>query len=167
MPGAGGAVPGDFLMRNRSRISGAGIETKVATSPGAATEIAHAEKRKGRRVVIVGMSRGALQAGKALAAGAPADGVVLVAGPLRKVASSVGSPTRLPRTLVVHHRHDACPKTPPSGVGYFQKWSGGRASVAWIATSGGSDDRPCGPRGAHGFYSQDGPAVSAIIGFIR
>jgi dienelactone hydrolase len=166
MPGAGGVHPADFLIRNSSRI-GAGIATKVTTSPSQAAEMTRAEKQKGRKVVLVGMSRGALHVGQALAAGAPADGAVFVSGPLRKVAGAIGSAAKLPPTLIVHHRNDACKMTPPSGVGFFQQWSGGRARVTWIATTGGPDDRPCQPRGAHGFFMQDGPAISAIVGFIR
>ena len=69
MPGAGGVHPADFLIRNSSRI-GAGIATKVTTSPSQAAEMTRAEKQKGRKVVLVGMSRGALHVGQALAAGA-------------------------------------------------------------------------------------------------
>jgi hypothetical protein len=166
MPGASGGSPNDFLVRNRGRI-GAGIETRMTTSPSQAAEIARSEKKKGRKVVLVGMSRGALHVGQALAAGAPADGAVFVSGPLRNVASALGSDAKLPPSLVVHHRNDACRLTPPSGVGFFQKWSGGRANVTWITTTGGRDDRPCQARGAHGFFMQDGPAVSAITGFIK
>lgn len=167
LPGAGGAVESDFLVRNRGKINGAGIEARVTTSPGEAVAIARSEKQKGRKVVIVGMSQGALRAGHALSAGAPVDGMVLVAGPLRKVASTIGSSAKLPATLIVHHRNDACPRTPPSDVAYFVQWSGGKAAVAWIGTSGTRHPNPCGPFGAHGFYRNDGPAVSAIIGFAR
>lgn len=167
MPGAGGAHPNDFLMRNRSKISGAGIETRVTTSPSEAADIARAEKQKGRKVVLVGMSLGTQHVGQALAAGAPANGVVLVSGFLREVASTVGSPAKLPPTLIVHHRKDACSYTPPDGVGYFQQWSGGRARVSWISNTGGPDAQPCRPNGAHGFFRQDSGPVSAIVGFIR
>jgi hypothetical protein len=167
MPGAGGIHAGDFLVRNQGRIGGGGIETRITTSSNEATNIARSEKQKGRKVVIVGMSRGTMDAARAIAAGAPVNGVVFVAGPLRNVASILGSPAKLPPALVVHHRNDACDRTPPSGVGFFQGWGGGRVRVQWIATQGSSDGRPCGPRGAHGFYMQDGPAVSAIVGFIR
>lgn len=167
MPGSAGVHPNDFLIRNRDRISGAGIETKVTTSPGEAADIARSEKQKGRRVVLVGMSKGARDVAQALAGGAPANGVVFVSGGLREVASILGSPARLPPALIVHHRSDACPKTPPGGVGYFQRWSGGRASVRWMTAEASPDRRPCGPDGAHGFFHQDNAPVSAIVGFIR
>ena len=44
---------------------------------------------------------------------------------------------------------------------------GGKVSLRWITNSGPPAPNPCGPRGAHGFFVQDGAAVSAIIGFIR
>src|SRR5690606_32929295 len=115
----------DFLVRNRSRIGRAGIETRMTTSPSEAAAIARSERRNGRKVVIVGMSKGTIHTAQALASGAPANGVVLVSGDLRRVASILGSPARLPPTLVVHHRRDACPKTPPSGVGLLQRWGRG------------------------------------------
>jgi hypothetical protein len=167
MPGAGGESPADFLIRNCGKIAGAGFETRVTTSPGEAAEIVRAERQKGRKVVLVGMNLGALHVGQVLGASAPADGAVLVSGGLHAVASSMGSPAKLPPTLIVHHHEDACPKTPPSGVGYFQQWSGGRARVSWIATTGTSDRRPCGPDGAHGFFRRGSGPVSAIVGFIR
>lgn len=167
IPGAGGPVPIDFLMRNQRAIGGAGIETKVATSPREAAAIAKAERKAGRKVVIVGMSRGAAMAANALASGAPVNGVVFVSGPLDNVRNRLGSAARLPRALVVHHRQDGCDRTSPRAVPGFISWSRGKARVAWINTSGTPARNPCGPRGAHGFYMQDGPAVSAIVNFIK
>ena len=171
MPGAGGIQPNDFLVRNQSKIRGAGIETRLTTSPSEAAGIARTEKQKGRKVVIVGMSKGALHVGQAIAAGAPVDGVVLVSGMLREAASAMGAPTKLPPTLIVHHRKDECRFTLPATVGFFREWSGGKARVTWITTTGvpppGPKGDPCRPFGAHGFFMQDGPAVSAIVGFVR
>jgi hypothetical protein len=83
----------------------------------------------------------------------------------------MGTSANLPPTLIVHHRKDECQYTLPSSVRFFQEWSGGKARVAWIATAGvppsGPKGNPCWPFGAHGFFTQDGPAVSAIVGFIR
>jgi len=167
MPGAGGAVSTDFLIRNRGRISGAGLDTQVATSAEQAASIARTEAAKGRKVVVVGMSQGGNMAGQVVAAGAPLAGVVFVAAPLRLVAGTIGAPAKMPAALVVHHRQDGCQRTLPEGVGYFQKWGGGKVSVRWINTTGKEAPNPCGPRGAHGFYMQDGQAVSAIIEFVR
>jgi dienelactone hydrolase len=179
MPGKGGPIPGDVLVRNRDKFSAAGIETRVTTSPAEAAEIARTERQKGRKVVIVGMSLGARHAVQAVAAGAPLNGLVLVSGVLGGAASTLGSPAKLPPTLIVHHRRDACIYTPASEAASLQQWSGGRARVVWIDTQPRSAtpptpvgpvalNDPCGPFvAAHGFYMQDGGAIRAIIGFIR
>jgi hypothetical protein len=80
-------------------------------------------------VILVGMSRGSIDVANALAAGAKANGVVLVSGAYSKVQLSIGSPSRLPATLVIHHRDDECHATPASAVTSFVAWSGGRAST--------------------------------------
>jgi len=43
----------------------------------------------------------------------------------------------------------------------------GKARLQWINTSGEPSSDPCNAQGAHGFFRQDGPAIGAIIGFIR
>lgn len=167
LPGAGGPVPIDFLIRNQGAFAGAGVETFVATSPKEAVGIAAKIKAANRRVVMVGMSRGGWMAAGALTMGARVDGVVFVSTGLDQVRQRIGSPARLPPALVVHHRNDGCDRTRPQDVQGFVAWSGGRARVAWIDTQGREAPNPCGPRGAHGFYMQDGPAVRAILSFVR
>ncbi len=167
IPGAGGPVPSDFLMRNRSAFAGAGVETFVANTPQEAVALSAKLKASGRRVVMVGMSRGGWMAAGALASGAKVDGVVFVSTGLNQARQRIGSPARLPPALIVHHRNDGCDKTAPGEVQGFAAWSGGRARVAWIDTQGREAPNPCGPRGAHGFYMQDGPAVGAILAFVR
>lgn len=167
VPGAGGAVPIDFLIRNKQRFAAAGIQTVTASSLRGIVSIARDEEIKGRKIVVVAMSRGTLAAASALASGAKVAGVVFVSGMYSRIKSRLGSPSHLPRTLVVHHRHDACRLTPPSAVGGFVAWAGGRASVRWINTSGTATGRPCGPRDAHAFFMNDRPAVAAIVAFIR
>jgi hypothetical protein len=81
--------------------------------------------------------------------------------------ATLGSPDRLPATLVVHHSHDACRRTPPGGAESFVAWARGKARLQWINTTGQPSSNPCNAHGAHGFFEQDGPAVSAIIGFIK
>ncbi len=166
MPGAGGATESDFLVRNKGRIGGAGVSVVVTTSSEQAASLSQSASAKGRKVFLVGMSRGSIDVANALAAGAKTNGVVLVSGAYSKVQSSLGSPSRLPATLVIHHRNDQCQATPASAVAPFVEWSGGRASTQWIVNQGTPAPNPCGPRGAHGFYTQDGAAVSAINGFI-
>lgn len=174
VPGAGGASPADFLIRNRGSFAAYGLETVVALSAGEAASAAASARGQGRKAVLVGMSAGTPTVAEALAAGAPAAGAVFVSGPLmppgirgRSVAGALGSPARLPATLVVHHRRDACPLTPPQGVAQFVRWSGGKVRASWVDGGGGGDGRNCGPRSAHGYIGQDGPAVAAIASFAR
>ena len=167
MPGAGGAVPIDFLVRNQNRIGGPGVSVIVTTSSGEAASLSKSEAAKGRKVILVGMSRGTIDVASAIASGAKADGVVLVSGAYDNVRATLGSPSALPRTLLVHHRNDECNSTPPAAAASFIAWSGGKAYVSWIGNRGSPVPNPCGPRGAHGFFMKDGAAVSAINGFIR
>jgi hypothetical protein len=167
IPGSGGIQPNDFLIRNEARFAAAGIETKATTSSSEAVSLASAARASGRKAVIVGMSLGGLATASAVAAGAPANGVVFVSSDLNTVSAQIGGAAKLPPTLVVHHRHDGCRRTPPTAVEPFLRWSGGRARVSWIDTTGDNNTDPCRASSAHGFYRNDGPAVSAIIGFIR
>jgi hypothetical protein len=167
MPGSSGIVPGDFLVRNQERFERAGIRTIMTTSPATTAETVAAEAAQGRKVVIVGMSKGSVDAAEAIAAGAKPAGVVLVSGIHSRVMAALGSPDRLPATLVVHHSRDICRFTLPADASDFVKWARGKARLQWINTSGEPSDNPCNARGAHGFFRQDGPAVSAIIAFVR
>lgn len=173
VPGAGGAVPSDFLMRNQRNFQAYGLSTVVATSASQAAAAANQIAAQGGRPVLVGMSAGTPKVAQAVAQGARAAGLVLVAGSLVpnpkgvSVIQALGSPARLPPTLVVHHRQDECRLTPPEAVGSFVGWSGGRARVSWIDGGGGGDGRPCGPMSAHGFVGQDNQAVAAIASFAR
>lgn len=167
MPGSSGIVPGDFLVRNEGRFRGAGIRTIMTTSPSSAAQAIAAETSQGRKIVIVGMSKGAVDVASALASGAKPSGAVFVSGIHSMVMATLGSPARLPPTLVVHHSQDACRRTPPSDASRFVAWSSGKARMQWINTTGAPSDNPCNARGAHGFFRKDGPAVSAIIGFVK
>jgi hypothetical protein len=167
MPGSSGIVPGDFLVRNQARFEQAGIRTIMTTSPTTAAESVAAEAAQGRKAVIVGMSKGSVDAAEAIAGGARPAGVVFVSGIHSRVMATLGSPDRLPVTLVVHHSRDICRFTLPADASEFVTWSRSKARLVWINTSGEPSDNPCNARGAHGFFRQDGPAVSAIIGFVR
>ena len=162
VPGAGGAVPSDFLIRNRAALEQKGIATIVAQDG-----VAAAVARAGHPVVVIGMSKGTPTAA---AGSSQADGLVLVSGMLMpgpaplSVKAAVGSPSALPRTLIVHNPDDPCALTPASGVAAFQAWSG-RAQVAWIR-SGPGLGKPCGPFSGHGFAGNDAAAVAAIANFI-
>jgi predicted esterase len=167
MPGSGGIVPNDFLVRNDARFKAAGIRTILTTSSSTAASTIAAETAQGHKVVLVGMSLGTVGVASALASGARPAGVVFVSGLYPTVMETLGSPNRLPPTLLVHHSHDVCPRTLPSSATEFAHWSRGKARVHWVNTTGEPSPNPCNARAAHAFFRKDGPAVSAIIGFIR
>jgi len=167
MPGSSGIVPGDFLVRNEGRFKGAGIRTIMTTSPSSAAEAVAAEIAQGRKVVMVGMSKGTVDVASALASGAKPSGAVFVSGIHSMVIATLGSPGVLPATLVVHHSQDVCQFTSPSDAFCFVAWSGGKARIQWINTTGHPSQNPCNAQGAHGFFKQDGPAVSAVISFVK
>jgi len=70
MPGSHGIVPGDFLVRNEERLQRSGIRTIMTTSATNAADAVAKETAQGHKVVIVGMSKGAVDAAAAIAAGA-------------------------------------------------------------------------------------------------
>jgi predicted esterase len=167
MPGAMGAVPNDFLVRNEARIRGKGVRTVITTSAAEAASLSRQEAARGTRVILVGMSKGTVDVAEALVAGAQARRVVLVSGSYRRAMARLGSPANLPPALLIHHPNDTCRVTLPESAREFVAWSGGKARVTWVNTSGREPANACGPLGAHGFYRQDGAAVSAINAFIR
>lgn len=123
------------------------------------------------KVTLVGTSRGTLRAASGIAAGAHPSRLVLTSGFLtnesgssENVASILGTPAALPPTLVVHHRHDECDKTSPSGVAPFVAWAGGKARVVWL-DGGISEGRPCEAMAHHGFNGIDGSVVAAVSAF--
>lgn len=92
-----------------------------------------------RPITVVGTSRGNLRAAQGIARGARPDALVLTSGFLtnasgsrNNVANILGSPAKLPKTLVIHHRNDGCRMTQPGGVAPFIKWSAGKARVVWL-----------------------------------
>jgi hypothetical protein len=167
MPGSLGIVAGDFLVRNEDKFKRAGLRTIMTTSPASAAAAVADEAAYGRKAVIVGMSKGAVDAAAAIATGARPAGVVFVSGIHSRIIATLGTPDRLPATLVVHHSRDICKFTLPSGASEFTAWARGKARLQWINTSGEPGSNPCNAQGAHGFFKQDGPAVAAIIGFVR
>ncbi len=167
MPGSAGIVPGDFLVRNEGNFKRAGIRTILTTSPSTAAQAVAAETAQRRKSVIVGMSRGAVDAAEALAAGARPAGVVFVSGVYGRVIPALRTPDLLPATLVVHHSRDVCKFTLPGAANEFVAWARGKARLHWINATGEPSSNPCNARGAHGFFRQDGPAVAAIIAFIK
>ena len=182
LPGGDGAIRagengeiqglrGNQLVRTRHAYAARGLAVLVAdagTDLKSAVDYMAAIKRP---VTVIGTSRGTLRAAEGIARGARPDALVLTAGFLSpnsgsgsNVMSILGSPTALPRTLVIHHRQDGCRATLPAGVDPFIKWSAGRARVSWL-TGGVEEGDPCQARGHHGFNGLDGQVVGLAAGF--
>ena len=172
--GSGGAIgrlKGNQLVRTRKAYEAHGLAVLVVDADvnlKAAVDYMRAIKGP---VTVVGTSRGTLRAAEGIAAGAHPDALVLTSGFLsaesgsgQNVESILGSPSRLPRTLVIHHRQDGCRFTQPAGVEPFIKWSAGRARVVWV--DGGSDlGNPCQAKGHHGFAGLDAKVVGLAAAF--
>jgi hypothetical protein len=172
IPGKGGIIPSDPLLRNRAALNAQGIATLTVPHGTVIGEAINYMRKIKEPVGLVGVSAGVHFASRAIGNGAKPDSLVLISGSLggpgpRPVPAPdvIKNPALMPRTLVLHNRNDACDVTPVSAVEPFIKWAGGRASLQWIGGSGPGKD-PCGPNTAHGFMGADGQVVSAIAGFI-
>ena len=173
VPGAGGAVSNDFLVAHLQVFAQAGLDPVVVESASAAQSTVETRKAEGKRVTLVGMSFGAVTVAQAIAAGARPDAVVFAAGgllppgtPNGSVVETLRDPALLPRTLVLHHRADACRFTSPEAVPAFLRWAKGRASVRWIE-GGGGPGLPCRPNSPHTFEGRGTVAAEAIVAFAR
>jgi hypothetical protein len=176
--GPGGSfahLRGNQLVRTRHAYAARGFAVLVPDlGVDLSAAVAFMAKIK-RPVTVVGTSRGTQRAAEGLAQGARPDALVLTSGFLspqsgqgvhRSVIALLGSPARLPRTLVIHHRQDNCRFTLPSGVEPFIKWSGGRARVVWL-DGGTSSGNPCEARAHHGFNGLDAQVVATVSAFAR
>src|ERR1700687_473063 len=133
MPGGSGAIAagdhgdihglqGNQLVRTRQAYAARGLAVLVVdagTPLDAAVQYMAAIKRP---VTVIATSRGTIRAAEGIAGGARPDALVLTSGLLspesgsgQNVMSIIGSPTSLPRTLVIHHRLDSCRSTLPAG----------------------------------------------------
>jgi hypothetical protein len=182
MPGADGVIAaapggvitrlkGNQLVRTRNSYLARGLAVLVI---GAGTNLASAVQYMAaikRPVTVIATSLGTVRAAEGIAAGARPDALVLTSGFLSpesggrpNVQSILGSPSALPRTLVIHHRDDSCKSTLPAGVEPFIRWSAGRARVAWVS-GGAAQGDPCEPQSHHGFNGLDQQVVSLAAGF--
>jgi hypothetical protein len=182
MPGGSGAIsPGEHgeinglrgnqLVRTRHAYAARGLAVLVVNADinlGSAVQYMAAIKRP---VTVIATSRGTQRAAQGIAGGARPDALVLTSGFLspesgsgQNVESILGSPSSLPRTLVIHHREDACRYTLPAGVEPFIKWSAGRARVRWVS-GGGNQGDACEAFAHHGFNGLDGQIVGMAGGF--
>ncbi|MEN9709513.1 MAG: hypothetical protein RIQ68_1921 [Pseudomonadota bacterium] len=125
-----------------------------------------------RPVIVAGTSRGTLRAAQGIAKGARPDRLVLTSGMLTpesghrslNVSTVLGTPEKLPPTLIVHHRWDGCRVTLPVGVEPFLKWAGGKARVTWL-DGGITEGDPCDAWGYHGFNEIEARMVAAVASF--
>jgi hypothetical protein len=182
LPGGNGAIRagdhgdihgllGNQLVRTRQAYAARGLAVLVAdagTDLKSAVDYMAAIKRP---VTVIATSRGTQRAAEGIARGARPDALVLTSGflspesgPTISVMSILGSPSALPRTLVIHHRQDACKFTLPAGVDPFIKWSAGKARVSWLSGGEARGD-PCEAFGHHGFNGLDGQVVGLAAGF--
>jgi hypothetical protein len=182
MPGSNGVINagehgeinslrGNQLVRTRNAYAARGLAVLVldaGSNLASAVQYMAAIKRP---VTVIATSGGTPRAAQGIASGARPDALVLTSGLLSpesgggsNVMSIVGSPSALPRTLVIHHRNDGCKVTAPAGVEPFIKWSGGRARVAWLS-GGRNEGDPCEARAYHGFNGLDGQVVGLAAGF--
>jgi len=137
LPGGSGAIQagdngdihgllGNQLVRTRHAYAARGLAVLVAdagTDLAAAVQYMVAIKRP---VTVIATSRGTIRAAEGIARGARPDALVLTSGFLSpesggggNVEAILGSPSALPRTLVIHHRQDGCKFTQPAGVDPF------------------------------------------------
>jgi hypothetical protein len=172
IPGKGGIIPSDPLLRNRAALNAQGIATLTVPHGTVIGEAINYMRKIKEPVGLVGVSAGVYFASRAIGNGAKPDSLVLISGSLggpgqRPIPAPdvIKNAALMPRTLVLHNRNDACDVTPVSAVEPFIKWAGGRATLQWIGGSGPGKD-PCGPNSAHGFMGADGQVVGAIVGFI-
>jgi hypothetical protein len=160
--GSFGGLAGNQLVRTRKAYLGYGIAT-LTIDQGVNVAAAVTYMRSiAKTVVVAGTSRGTLKVPASLSA--KPNGIVLTAGFLDNVRSSIGSPGALPPTLVVHHKQDGCKFTPPGAVEPFKAWGGGSVRVTWI-DGGTSTGDPCQARAYHGFNGNDGKVIAAVAQF--
>lgn len=124
-------------------------------------------------VTVVGTSRGTLRAAYGIKNGARPDKVVFTSGFLsdasgdrENVMTILGEADKLPKTLVIHHRHDNCRRTAPDGVKDFMTWTQNRAKLIWL--EGGEEiGNPCEAQSFHGFRGLDQKVVESVAAFAR
>lgn len=162
--GADGSVArnGNWIVRTRAAYLRNGIAS--ITLDGGADPAKAVEYMRGiaPRVIVVAMSRGALKVADTLAA--RPDGIVFASSILDGARGMIGDPSRLPPTLIIHHKQDSCRLTLPESAVAFQQWTGGKARLVWI-DGGSSTGDPCQARAYHGFIGREGQVVSAITSF--
>jgi hypothetical protein len=160
------------LVRTRGAYLAKGLAVLVVDADVNLAQAVDTMAKIKRPVTVIGTSRGTLRAALGIAAGARPDALVLTSGfltpasgkPSENVATILGTPARLPKTLVIHHRNDGCKFTQPAGVAPFIKWAAGKARVVWL-DGGGTQGDPCQARSHHGFEGLDDQVVNLAAQF--
>jgi hypothetical protein len=156
------AREGNWIVRTRGSYSGRGIATLLLDGGADVGKAIEYMRGIAPKVVVVAMSRGSLKVPGSLSY--KPDGVVFASSMLSDVKSSLGDPSSLPPTLVVHHRQDTCRVTLASDVEPFQAWAGAKARTVWI-DGGSSTGNPCRAQAYHGFIGRESAVVGAIASF--
>jgi hypothetical protein len=172
--GAGGTITKELdnqLVRTRMSYFQRGLAVLVVDADVDLSQAVKYMAEIKRPVTVIATSRGTLRAARGIADGARPDALVLTSGFLtnesggrENVADILGTPKDLPHTLVIHHRHDSCRWTLPTGVDPFIHWAAGRARVEWL-DGGVNSGNPCRARAYHGFNGLDDRVVSLAAGF--
>jgi hypothetical protein len=123
-------------------------------------------RRFRKPIVVVGLSKGSLRLAEGLSS--QPGGIVIWSGFIEEVKNSIGSPSALPPTLVIHNRGDVCNKTPPDPVASFEAWGGSRVKVLWVGGGDATVEDPCRDlRAPHFMPGHEGQVVSAIASFSK
>jgi len=180
-------VPGNFLLRVRSRFveqgisvalfdapsdQSAGMSTAYRTGASQAQDVAAVvrllKSKADVPVWLIGTSRGSVSAASAAARLSPqqVSGVVLTSTVWSGTSSALGQ-IAVP-TLIVHNREDGCS---------LSRFSGAEAALAQLtrapakellAVSGGSlHGNPCDALSPHGYYQVEDKVVPSIIAWIN
>lgn len=152
----------NWIVRTRDAYLGSGIASITLDANADPAKAVEYMRGIAPRVIVVAMSRGALKVAGTLPA--RPDGIVFASSMLDEARGMIGDPSRLPPTLIIHHRQDTCRVTLPESAAAFQQWTGGKARLLWI-DGGSSTGNPCQARAHHGFIGREGQVVSAISGF--
>ena len=156
------ARSGNWIVRTRTAYLGSGIATLTLDAGADPAKAVALMRSIAPRVVVVAMSRGALKVADTLPQ--RPDGLVFASAMLDAASSALGDLSRLPPTLIIHHRQDSCRLTLPEAAQAFEQRAGGRARLLWI-DGGSSSGNPCQARSYHGFIGREGQVVSAITKF--
>lgn len=166
VPGEGGRSESDPLQRARSKFTAKGFAVLSVDKGADIGEAMKYMRETARPVYVAAVSQGVARIAEASAEeNFRTRGLVLVFGNLKYFAGQLKSPKKLSRTLVVHHKDDACDKTPPKGVEKFKKWGKEKVAVFWLE-GGSNGGGACGPNSNHGLAGLDDEVVAVIAKFL-